>query len=190
MSTRRILVPALSIVVLACGSLTAHAQFTGPIKKGPSGSKSISASSPQTVQDLTPEKVVSLLQAKGAETTLHNQTINGVKFTSVRTKMNMDDFGYDFDVFFVTYANGGKNWYLSAPLNTSGTLLPLEKLQGLLKRNYTMCANYSFMIDPQSGTLLMQTSRLGLAFSDQQFHTELGVYLKNIKDGYQYWGNE
>jgi hypothetical protein len=191
MSIRRFLVPALSVIVLACGSLTAHAQptGTGPISKKSGGAMPGPPSPQGIVQSLTSDKVLSLLQAKGAETGMSHQDVKGTKFTIVRAKMQADDFGYDFDVVFVTFANGAKVWYFSAPLNTNGMGLSVEKLQGLLKRNHTMGANFSFMIDPQTGTVMIQSSRIGIATREQDFQTELGTYMKNIKETYQCWSN-
>jgi hypothetical protein len=189
MSIRRILVPALSIIVLACGSLAAHAQ-TGPLLSKKSGGTMPGPNAPQgIVQSLTADRVISMLQAKGAETTVSNQDIKGVKFHIVRAKMQADDFGYDFDVVFVTFANGTRVWYFSTPLNTNGMSLSAEKLQGLLKRNHTMAANFSFMIDPQTGTVMLQSSRIVITVRDQEFQNELGTYMKNIKETYQWWSN-
>jgi hypothetical protein len=190
MSIRRILVPALSVIVLACGSLAANAQGTGPVKKsGGSISGPGPISAPAVGQNLTSDKVISLLQAKKAETTVSNQEVNGTKFNIVRAKFQADDFGYDMDVVFVTHANGAKSWYFSAPLNTNGTGLTLDRLQGLLKRNYVMGAYNTFMIDPQTGTVMIQSSRFGITVNEQTFNSELGIYMKNIKETYELWSN-
>jgi hypothetical protein len=190
MSIRRFLVPALTVIVLACGALAAHAQGTGPISgKKSGGSMPDPISAPGLVQGLSSDKVISLLKAKGAETTISNQELNGTKFTIVRAKLQADDFGYDLDVVFATYTNGVKTWYFSAPLNTNGMGLTLDKLQGLLKRNYTMGAFNTFMIDPQTGTVMIQSSRFGIGSTEQNFHSELDIYMKNIKEAYQLWSS-
>jgi hypothetical protein len=189
MSIRRFLVPALSVIVLACGSLTVNAQNTGPIKNGGKFMPGPTPA-PGMAQSLTPERVVSLLKAKGAETTVaNNQAANGVKTTTVRTKMQANDFGYDFDIVFMTYTNGSKAYYLSAPLNTNGMGLSLEKLQGLLKRNNVMGGAFSFSIDAQSGTLMIQSCNFATTVAEQTFQNDLGIYLKNIKDAYEWWSS-
>jgi len=45
------------------------------------------------------------------------------------------------------------------------------------------------MIDPQTGTVMIQSSRFGVTVNDQTFHSELGIYMKNIKETYQLWSN-
>jgi hypothetical protein len=190
MFIRRILVPALSVIVLACGSLAAQAQYngTGPLPKpkpmpGPNAPSGI-------VQSFTPEKVASLLQAKGAETKVtSNQAPNGATTTAVRVKMQADDFGYDFDVVFMTFTNGSRVYYFSAPLNTNGMGLSREKLQGLFKKNSVMGGAFAFNIDAQTGTLMMQSCNFSTTVAEQVFNNDLGIYLKHIKESYQMWSS-
>ena len=92
---------------------------------------------------------------------VNNIESKGTKFTVVQGRKNVraDDFGYEYNVVFATQPNGLKTWQLSADLYTNGLDVSLEKLQGLLKKNYLMGAAYSFMID-NTGFLMIQSGRL------------------------------
>jgi hypothetical protein len=185
MSIRRFLIPALSVIVLACVSLAADAQ-TGPVgagKKGQGGNKGGIAST----QGLTPDRVVSLLQAKGAQTTVSAADNKNAKFTLVQAKMQTNDFMYDFTVVFVTYNNGNQVWYLSATLNPKSANLSAAQLQGLLKENYVMSGDNFFMIDPQTGAVMIQSGRYNVTLSDQVFQRFVEVYMNDTKATANLW---
>jgi hypothetical protein len=188
MTLRRFLVPALSVLVLACSSLAAHAQ-TGPVtggtKKDSNGPIGPKPGEMATV--LSVEKVTKLLQAKGGQTTITNSENANGKFTFVQTKLTTSDFMYDFAIVFANQNNGNKIWYMTANLNPNGKKLTADQMQGLLKENFIMSGDNFFMIDPQTGALLLQSGRYGLNFTDQVFERQVNVYLDDIKATYKLW---
>jgi hypothetical protein len=183
---RRLLIPSVSMIVLACSSLLANAQ-TGPVggKGGQSGAKS--GQPAQVGQGLTPERVASLLQAKGAQTKITTAQNQNAKFTIVQAKMSPGDFNYDFNVVFVTFNNGNKVWYLSAMLNPNYNNLSQSQLQGLLKENFIMSGENFFMIDSATSNVLLQSGRYSVSLDDQNFDRMVNVYMGDIKATSNLW---
>jgi hypothetical protein len=185
MSIRRLLIPALSVIVLACASLAADAQ-TGPVGAGQKGQGGPKGGVGAT-QGLTPDRAVSLLQAKGAQTKVSTAENQNAKFTMVQAKLQTNDFMYDFVVVFVTYNNGNQSWYLSANLNPKSANLSAAQLQGLLKENFVMSGDNFFMIDPQTGAVMMQSGRYSVSIGDQIFQRSVDIYMNDIKATANLW---
>jgi hypothetical protein len=186
MSIRRFLLPSLTLAFLACATLSADAQ-TGPIGSAKTPAKGPAVKQgPAATQGFSPDRVVGLLKAKGAQTKVtSNETKNG-KFTVVQVGVKTDDFMYDFDVVFANFANGVKVWYLSTPLNTNASSLSAAQLQGLLKENFAMSGDNIFMIDSQN-TLLLESSRYNLNTTDQVFMATVETYMKDVKETSTVW---
>ncbi|MBI1832804.1 MAG: hypothetical protein HYR84_15285 [Planctomycetes bacterium] len=190
---RRLLVPALSAIVLAFGTASIDAQ-TGPINKSPSpgnGNGPNGATNPNPAPAmlgaaLTPERVASLLQAKGAKTETNVSEIGGNRITKITARIEKDDFRYSFDVVYVTPAKGIPMWFYTAALNTGANNLPMNKLQGLLKENNLMAGDCAFMITPQ-GVLQLNSRTYAGVITDQFFHNDVTRFMKDIRETSHLW---
>ncbi|HZZ79050.1 MAG TPA: hypothetical protein VFE62_11055 [Gemmataceae bacterium] len=164
-------------------ALPIHAQ-TGPLPKKSSGGPG--APPPHVVQGLTAERVVQLLQGKGARTEVKLFDNNGVKITRVSVTMEQNDFMYVFDINLVTPPSGTKFWFFSSVLNTNAKNLPLDKLQGLLTKNFGLAGNCAFMVNPQ-GALQLNSCSYGGAIDDQLFHSDIAFFLRSIRESANVW---
>jgi hypothetical protein len=191
MSIRRFLLPSLTAIVFAAAALVADAQ-TGPVggpKTGKAGNQS-GPSGPQQpagTKGLNPERVASLFQAKGAQTSIVNGDNGQVKYTAVNIKLKTNDFNYDFNVVFMTYSNGVTNWYCTADLNNNASKLTQAQMQDLLKANWQTAGTSMFMIDPAANIVMIQSGRYDVTVSEQVFDQLLTGYLNNMKNNVNAW---
>jgi hypothetical protein len=189
MTFRRFVLPSLTAIVFAAAALVADAQ-TGPVG-GPKTTKSGPQSGPQqgpvASKGLTPERVASMFQAQGAQTAIKSGEINQIKFTAVNVKLKTADFNYDFNVVFLTYTNGAKNWYCTADLNPNASNLTVAQLQGVLKSNCQAAGATVFMIDNQANILMLETGRYDVTLNDTVFNQLVTNYLNTVKNTSDVW---
>jgi hypothetical protein len=187
MSIRRYLLPSVAAVVLACSGMVADAQ-TGPIGGGPkiNGGGKGGTGPGTTVQasgELTAESIAAMLQAQGAKTTMSTAP-NGTKV--VRVQIASGGWNYDFDVIFEIYPNGGKGWFLSAPLNSNANSFSQAQLSALMKKTFDLNGNAFFDINNQ-GTLFLETPHFGPVMTEQVFNQVVTGYLNNIRGTVDLW---
>jgi hypothetical protein len=184
MSIRRFLLPSITAMVLACSAMVADAQ-TGPIG-GTKGNGQVKGNGQngniQAAQELTAEQMATLFQAKGAKTTL--STGNGSQV--VRVQIEAGGWQYDFDVIIQTYANGGKGWFLSAPLNANAKNFSAAQLSALMKKSFDLNGTAFFGIGNQ-GMLFLETPHFGTVMNEQMINQIVTNYLNNIRGTADQW---
>jgi hypothetical protein len=178
MLIRHFVVPSLTLVVLGCAALVADAQTTGPIDGG--GKSETKAGKQDSMQKLTPERVMALLKDKGHQATI-NKTQQGQTVVAV---IQQDGWQYNLNIQFTP---NGMDWYFSSALTTPGQTFSNQQLLALMKKNWDLGCGQIFSISTDNRLYLETPNYTTNNITDQVFYQTLTNHLNTIRNNYDLW---
>jgi hypothetical protein len=158
MSLRRFLIPALSVIVLACATLTASAQ-SGPIQGGKGAPQ---VGQPIPGQGLTADKAAALLQSYGHKAVVKTGA-NGTLIVEADVVKNGKVYFVD-----IHFTADGKFMDLFTNLGSAQNLSQ-GQLLALLQKNQQTPLNTYFGISTNGYVILNDVSYAPGTMSEQQF---------------------
>lgn len=168
MSLRTVLVPSLSIVLLACGALTAEAQ-SGPV----SGGKPATG----TGGKLTAARVATLLKGK-----LESST-NGVQTAHVTIERD----GWQYEMF-IDFLPDGKVFDIVTRLSGPNPKLTQAQTQGLQQMNEAMKKDQKFFnVNKTDNCLYLEDINFLTTMTEQQFMNALNAHIMTLRQTYDLW---
>jgi hypothetical protein len=172
MSIRRFLVPALSLVVLACASVVAEAQSGPAGGGGKKGTAQAGAS-----QKLTAERVAVLFNSKVQMQANGDKAVSGI--------IEKDGWKYEITIVFLA---GGQVWDIYSALSGPGQTFTQAQLDGMQQKNNEWKAQQKFfMINQQDKRLYLADINFKTDISEQGFAQALESYMATIRSTHDLW---
>jgi hypothetical protein len=168
MSMRRLLVPALTLVLWSSTTLMAQAQ---------NGSGNQADAQPGAAQKLTAERVAVLLNSKA--------TLNNDGSKQVFAVIEKDNWRYEVTFLFLV---DGKGWDMYSALGAPGQTFTKAQMDGMAQLNQQWKAQQKyFTVNPKDNRLYLADINFKTDTTEAQFAQSLDNYLATIRNTYDLW---